>query len=244
MAIGDSPVGGGAIGAAPIGPSPPPPPPFVPPFPPLQQTSSCSIIPSYLYEQYFDDDDLQAFVRTFNAMAQDRASWFCGINLPIYTGAQISDGLLDWVADGLYGLRRPALAIGSTASVGPLNTWMLNTIQLDRIITTGSISTFAVNDDIFKRILTWHFYKGDGKTFSIQWLKRRVMRFLIGTNGISPNVSDTRSVSVTQGPDNDVTITIMSGGIVSLPVANIFQAAVASAAVELPFQFDFSVVVI
>ena len=41
----------------------------------------------------------------------------------------------------------------------------------------------AVTDDVFKRILTWHFYKGDGKNFSVRWLKRRIWRFLQGANG-------------------------------------------------------------
>ena len=34
------------------------------------------IIPMYLYQQYADDSDLQAFVSTFNTLAQGYLSWF------------------------------------------------------------------------------------------------------------------------------------------------------------------------
>lgn len=221
-------------------------PPYVDPYPPLRQTSSCTIIPSYLYEQYFDDEDLQAFVAVYNQMAQQRASWFCEISLPIYTSRTITGALLDWVAEGLYGIKRPALPTGIVTSIGPLNTWALNTIVLNKSVTTGAINYFVTTDDIFKRIITWHFWKGDGFVFSVRWLKRRIMRFLTGVSGLAPNIDDTDQVSVRFELGNEVviTLTLESDGLFPLGTALIFQSAVASGAVELPFQFSFSVEIV
>jgi hypothetical protein len=214
-----------------------------PPFPPPGQTSSCTIVPSYLYEQYYDDEDLQAFVSTYNTMAQQYASWFCDINLPVYTQPQIAGPLLDWVAEGLYGFPRPTLASGAISVIGPLNTWMLNRkdLTLNTSITTGGISIFATTDDIYKRLLTWQYYTGDGTQYSIRWLKRRIMRFLLGTNGTDPPVANTSPVSVVINTASGVTITIATGGNVTMANATIFKAAVDSAVLDLPFQFTFIV---
>lgn len=89
--------------------------------------------------------------------------------------------LLDWVANGLYGFVRPMLQ--------------------------GAL----VPDDVFQRCITWAFYKGDGKIFNIRWLKRRIMRFLEGTNGTDPHVDQTYQISVTFGPPNLVYINILGG---------------------------------
>lgn len=136
-------------------------------------------IPSYLYQEYSDDVDLQAFVSAYNQMTQQYVTWFNTIGLPIYTG--LSGPLLDWVCNGLYGYYRPTLQ--------------------------GQL----VSDDIFQRCLTWQFYKGDGTTFSIEWLKRRVVRFLTGANGTDPGVQQEWQVSVTFGPPNLVFINILQG---------------------------------
>ncbi|MGG5195353.1 hypothetical protein ACFMPF_23685 [Citrobacter sp. S5] len=44
------------------------------------------IIKSYLYTQYNDDDDIQAFVTAYNTMAQEIYSWMTNANLPIFVG--------------------------------------------------------------------------------------------------------------------------------------------------------------
>jgi hypothetical protein len=44
--------------------------------------------------------------------------------------------------------------------------------------------------------MTWNFYKGDGYYFTIPWLKRRIIRFLTGIDGVDV-VNDQRwSISV------------------------------------------------
>lgn len=138
---------------------------------------------AYLYKQYADDQDLQAFVTAYNAATQTYVDWFNEVGLPYYPG--LSGDLLEWVAEGLYGLTKTQLASQATASTGAFNTTAINALAInDGVPTTQQF--FTLTDDVFKRILTWHFYKGDGKRFSIRWLKRRIMRFLVGTNGIDP----------------------------------------------------------
>lgn len=249
-------------------------------------------IPSYLYQQYNDDETLQAFVDAYNQMAQQYVDWFNEIELPVYTG--LSGDLLDWVALGLYGIRRPALPFGVAHTIGPLNTWAYNTIALNTLVTLdgefgggiglfsisitpiggypvdgGGRNDFVTSDDTFKRVITWAFFKGDGKVFNIRWLKRRVMRFLQGVDGINYNVDETYRISVSFGVGNQVNIRILSSittvlgsaaynsfafnttalnvfEISSVPLtpfamAPILQAAIQSGALELPFQFDYVV---
>src|ERR1035437_1654445 len=101
-------------------------------FPPIGPTSLQKILPAYVYQQYSDDDNIQAFNSAFNGVAQNYLDWFNSINLPIYTGSQIAGPLLDWVAEGIYGLRRPALPYGQTSSIGLIGSWMPNTIEIGR----------------------------------------------------------------------------------------------------------------
>lgn len=190
-----------------------------------------NIIKAYLYEQYADDADVQALVDAWNTIAQEYVDWFNTVMLPIYTGPVVSGDLLDWVAEGLYGFVRPVLPFGTSSNDGLYNALFFNELAFDdsNISSSGS---FITNDDTYRRVITWHFFKGDGHQFTIPWLKRRVMRFLLGTNGISYNVDQTYDVSVTFGIGGQVTITIPS----TYAYASIFQAAVESGALELPFQ--------
>jgi hypothetical protein len=251
------------------------------------------IIPSYLYQQFSDDDDLQAFVDAYNTLAQRYLDFFISLGLPIYT--DLSGPLLDWVALGLYGIARPVLPFGTSQGIGPFNTYGFNeytfdTYKLQDEFFTGGIGEFIIGvtpiggyrtggsqtdfnttDDTFKRVIAWHFYKGDGKVFNIRWLKRRVMRFLNGVNGIPFNVDQTYRISVTFGVGNQVNIRIINGTstligsttfnnfafndaafdtikstFVPLPpfaAAPILQAAIDAGVLELPFQFTWVVTV-
>lgn len=251
-------------------PYPPVPPPG--PFPPPGPTTLTKVMPSYLYEQYADDDDLQAMVAAYNAVGQEYVDWFVDINLPIYTSPTITGGLLDWVAQGLYGISRPTLSSGKNRFVGPLNTYGYNQTPLNTQVEIGPTDYAATSDDIFKRIITWHFYKGDGKVFDVQWLKRRIMRFLIGVNGTAPPIADTSQIGVSFGVDNQVDIRLVSGNrtltggafangfgynqpvplnsitstfasVAPLQNAAIFKEAVDSGVLELPFQFTYNVTI-
>ena len=180
-------------------------------FPPSGPTGLTTSLPSYLYQQYTDDDDLQAFVSSYNDYTQEFVDWFNSINLPIYTQSQIFGPLLDWVAAGIYGLVRPVLSSGLFRAIGPYNTQYFNQKNpYNGFYFIGSRNVAATSDDVFKRIITWHFYKGDGKYFSPLWLKRRIMRFLFGENGVDFE-GPTYPISVTFGVNQQLNITIISG---------------------------------
>lgn len=177
----------------------------------LQET-----IKSYLYTQYQSDDDLQAFVYAYNTMAQQYVSWFNDVGLPVYTGPLIVGDLLDWVAVGLYGVKRPVLSSGQLRNIGPLNTWALNTIAFNESEVVGEQTFVPVNDDIYKRVLTWKLYKGDGKVINIRWLKRRVLRFLLGVDGTDVNAGDTTGIGVTFSSDTIITVTTVNSEFVNV----------------------------
>src|SRR5580704_9014946 len=86
------------------------------------------VIPSYLYQEYAYDEDLQAFITAYNELAQQYIDWFVQINLPIYTSMMIVGSLLDWVGVGIYGVPRPTLATGSVDRIGPYNTMIYDTL--------------------------------------------------------------------------------------------------------------------
>ena len=243
-------------------------------FPPSGPTGLLTAIPSYLYQQYTDDDDLQALVRAQNNYQQIYVDAFNNLNLPIYTQPQISGYLLDWVGSGIYGYARPALGAVLYTVLGPLDTAYCNEIYMNefkKIVKSGKIT--IADDDIYKRCLTWHFYKGDGKYFNVRWLKRRVARFIYGVNGTDP-ISDTVSmyqISISFGANREVTIrfvlliqTLEYGAVCNdykfycnnlycnqvniglknlppLPSMETFRDAVASGALELPFQYSWQV---
>jgi hypothetical protein len=76
------------------------------------------------------------------------------------------------------------------------------------MVSSGEL--FTTTDDIFRRIITWHFWKGDGKVFDVRWLKRRVMRFLTGVDGTAGDTDMTYPVSITFGADCEVNINLSS----------------------------------
>ena len=195
-----------------------------------------AIVPSYLYQQYSDDDALQAFVQAYNQYQQSYLDTFNSLNLPIYT--MLSGALLDWVGAGVYGYPRPTLPASAAVSIGPYATEIFaqkNTMYAYQNTTPGTV--YTTSDDIYQRLLTWHFYKGDGKIFSIKWLKKRVMRFLIGANGTAPLLDYTYPVSIVQsGYSMTITVPIY-------PAAAYLAVAVASGAAELPPQYSYSFVI-
>ena len=214
-------------------------------FLPLGPTSLQGIIPAYVYSQYADDDNIQAFNTAYNAIAQNYLAWFNSVNLPIYTGTPIAGPLLDWVAEGIYGIARPSLPYGFVETVGPINTWTPNQIVINGTQVLGAVSDFSTSDDVFKRIITWYFFKGDGQQVTTEWLKRRVMRFLLGSAGAAPNVDQTYPVSISFGLNNIVTIgiTLTTTAGITLAIAQTFQAAVQAGAVALPYQHSFTVTI-
>lgn len=159
-----------------------------------------TIIKSYPYFQYTDDDDIMAFVASYNEIAQSYLDWFNSTPLGVYTSPNISGTLLDWVGTGLYGYARPTQStpsiLGSSAggygySVMGQSVYGMIT---NTVLSTGSAT--YVNDDIYKRALTWHLYRGDGRQMSISWLKRRIARFLYGANGTDIPVDYLQNIDI------------------------------------------------
>lgn len=170
------------------------------------------ITPSYLYEEYSDDDNLQAFVASQNELVQRFLDWFNTVDLPVYTSDTITGLLLDWVGAGLYGLPRPSIPTGHSTLLGVYGTLFYGEppTAYGMLRRTPPPAFVRLSDDYYKRILTWQFFKGDGKYFTITWLKKRVMRFLIGMNGTAPNIDQTYQISVTFGPDRQANIVIFN----------------------------------
>jgi len=201
-------------------------------WPATGPTSIQNTIPAYLYIQYQNDDNLQAFFTAYNQYAQAYVNWFNALNLPIYTQAPISGVLLDWVAAGIYGISRPGLPTSNgSPNIGDVNSFTPNQMPLN-VYRAGAASTYtATSDDAFRRVITWAFYKGDGKTFTPTWLKRRINRFLNGLNGTDV-VNDTQyNVSVKPTGFQKWTITLAN-----TTQSQIFKAAVQTGVIELPFQ--------
>jgi hypothetical protein len=194
-------------------------------------------IAAYPYVQYQDDPHVGAFFSAYNVYAQAYLAYLVGLNLPVYTNGVIAGPLLDWVAQGIYGISRPALPSGSgTPARGPFNTYALNTLAFNWAVAAVGAGYTATSDDTFKRVITWFFYKGDGKTFTPRWLKRRINRFLNGLNGTDVANDQTYAISVNFTGYKQWTITLATG-----PEALIFQAAVKAGVIELPFQITWTV---
>src|ERR1700754_959742 len=119
---------------------------------PLQQ-----IIPSYAYDQFSDDEAIQAFVSSFNGLAQGYLDFFNSTPLSVYTSPNISGALLDWIGQGIYGIERPIISsitstlVSSAYNTAPYNVGPYGVLKVKK---SGSVS--IVDDDIYKRTLTWH----------------------------------------------------------------------------------------
>ncbi len=238
-------------------------------FPPTGPTVLTGTIPAYLYEEYQDDENLQAFFAAYNILVQRYVTWFATVALPIYPG--LFGALLDWICNNLYGQARPQLSYGTLEEVGPLNTWTPNEVSPNDDFLAGNPVLFSVADDFYKRVLTWNFFKGDGKEFSVRWLKRRIYRFLYGINGTAPNVVQTYQISVSivgtqinvvivqatfstildAEPNNfelnqvtpnecDLSITPL----MPVPWATVLQALFLNGWLELPFQYTYTFTVL
>lgn len=192
-------------------------------------------IPSYLYKQYSDDDDLQAFVSSYNTLAQSYLDWFNDTPLGVYTSNNISGPLLDWIGQGIYGIKRPALSTFTSGIQAGYSAVPFDIIAYNELIYHSSGSSELASDDVYKRTLTWDLYKGDGDVFCLQWLKNRVARFINGPGGTDCNVLDLQpSISVS---GSVFTITAPS----SYPYTAL-QLVYANNELSFPFQYSLAFV--
>lgn len=224
---------------------------------PTTPTSVTKTIPSYLYFEYQDDQDLPALIQSYNDMTQEYVDWFNDVNLPVYT--KLNGALLDWVGQGVYGLPRPSLSSTRLNGViGPYATVRFHGPEGPSSPTPDVVKGYAMTqiyqqsnvydtpDDIYKRILTWWFYKGDGFIFSVAWLKRRIARYLYGVNGEDISMPWTPDISVTFDdstvPQPTCNITISNTALLAnTTVSEYFKVSVENGVLSLPFRFQYSV---
>ena len=197
-------------------------------------------IAAYPFTGFQDDDDIQAFFMATNAQNQQYVDFFNEYNMAVYTADNISGSLLDWIAGGVYGMTRPIFPLTAATIVGPYNTAIYNTIAYDYGKSSGSATFYYVNDDIFKRCITWNFYKGDGKQINVEWLKRRTLRWLLGANGSDVNIDQTYGVSITFPTATSVDINIENSSSYGV-IANAFQSAINAQVLQTPTQLTFGV---
>lgn len=207
------------------------------PWPPDGPTSVLNTIPAYAYVQYQYDDAVTAFFEAYNIYAQAYVNWFNALNFPVYTRGPVKGALLDWVAECIYGMARPALPTSEgMPSQGPVNTFTANSLPVNGY-RPGIPDTYsATTDNTFRRILTWAFYKGDGKVVTPRWLKRRIHRFLTGNNGRDIINDTTYNISVAPTGFKAWTITLNA-----TTYAKIFKIAVEAGILELPVQITWTV---
>lgn len=198
--------------------------------PPLQQ-----IIPSYLYKEYSDDENLQAFVDSYNSISQGYLEWFNNTPMGLYASPYITGTLLDWIGNGVYGISRPVLSNQTSYLAAGYNASAYNIIPYAGEAFSASGNSVIVTDDIYKRVLTWDLYRGDGQVFTVGWLKNRINRFINGINGSDyPVQSNPPSISVS---GNTFTITLFSDS-----TSESLIELIGNRSVQLPFQYIFAFV--
>jgi len=201
-----------------------------------EQTCLQQIIPAYVYTEYADDDNIQAFNTSYNNEATQFLLWFNTLNLPIYTGGIVSGALLDWVAQGVYGQARPSITTGGIESFESINQGPINAQATNSRRIKNNEVLQSTNDDVFRRMMTWNLYKGDGFQFNIQWLKRRVLRFMNGANGISPTIDQTLSCSVS------VSGSVFTVYVLGAPaLGQTLNSLIQSGACIIPFMYSVNV---
>lgn len=159
-------------------------------------TPLADIIPSYIYKEFQDDPNVIAFSDGINSLAQGYLDWFNQTPMAVYTNANVSGPLLDWVGVNLYGIARPVISTSSTSSTGELATNVLGEHTLGTLTVNKGGTAQVANDDIYKRTLTWLLYRGDGVQMSVEWLRRRIARFLYGVDGTDIDVGLIVNVSI------------------------------------------------
>lgn len=155
------------------------------------------LAPAYPYHQFSDDQNIVALFAAYNRLAQDTLSWMVTHPMALYTGPALSGDFLTYCALCLYGQFRYRISYTELRDVtGEIDSSMINRLAVNETPIDKRYSGSAISDDLFKRILTWNLYKGDGLCFSIPWLKRRIMRFLTGEDGHAWRFNSTAPVSV------------------------------------------------
>jgi hypothetical protein len=228
-------------------------------------TPLATVVPTYVYAQFADDADIQSFFAGLNTTAQGYVEWFNTTPLSVYTSPNINGPLLDWIGQGIYGISRPVISTLALRSYGSYNTVPYNVQAYGTRKQINSGTAQAASDDIYKRTLTWYTYLGDGRQMSIQWLRKRVARFIFGANGTDVPIDYSFQISIarsstgftgsfgsapynTQAYNTRKTRNTLAARSLTITVpagqnSQIFQALVNEGYLALPFQVRFTVIV-
>lgn len=197
------------------------------------------IIKSYPYTDYMDDENVTAFFMAYNKLAQEIYDWMVNSRLPVFIGVFNAGDQLKWIAYGIYGQTPPSMVTSKRLVYGPYNTITFNQLAYNVRQRVTKNSQVTTSDDVFKRIMTWNFYKGDGVTFSIPWLKRRVRRFLEGVDGTDINNDQQYGVSVALDGSGGINIILsqsaQTDGYIDLSFAVVFKSAFDNNLLHMPF---------
>lgn len=196
--------------------------------------TTTTIIPSYPYVQFADDVNISAWFSAYNTYAQKYLDWFNSTPLFDYTNTSVTGEFLDWIANGVYGVYRTPIPYGVDRYIGPLNTYTPNYLPLNQRKLADQSATYVMTDDIFRRVITWNFYKGDGLNPSIPWLKRRISRFLGG------DVVEHTDISVTV-TGRTVAIVIENSSNYNSTLIKYMENVISLGYVNLPFNYTFTV---
>ena len=158
---------------------------------PIQAVPRC-----YVYDQYSDDPNIQAFADAYTAIMQGYLDWFNSTPLGAYTNPNIAGPLLDWTATGIYGVPRPVISTLEKSTRGGFGTRAYGTSPYGTLLKKQSGTAQLANDDYYKRTLTWILYQGDADNIDIPWLKNRIARFLYGANGSDIDLGMTNYISI------------------------------------------------
>lgn len=155
--------------------------------------------PAYLYGQYNNDPDIQATRDAYNQEAQYIFNWLQTNPIADYRGDPISGPLLDFVAQGLYNMTRRVQVASTLGGVkGSFGDAAFGTSEFaGGTYQEPDSQAISLSDDQFRRAITWNIFSGDGWTFSTNWLRRRIARFIFGVDGASDiNVDDQQLISI------------------------------------------------
>lgn len=221
------------------------------------------VAPSYLYFQFQDDPDLQAFVRSYNEIVQGYIDWFNSTPLGVYVNPTISGELLSWIGAGIYGIERPYISNIKNQVFGSTNSFATNQYATNSFNLIQSGVSAIVSDDIYKRVMTWYLYRGDGYEATVQWLRKRIARFVYGINGSDISLDLIHNISITipnlpysGGTNQFATNLYPTNGMTTNPglakrsleitipttdESQAFQILVAEGYINLPFQIIFKV---
>jgi hypothetical protein len=153
-------------------------------------------IPSYPYIQFQDDLNIDAFFDSYNSISSGYLAWSNSTPLSVWSSANISGPLLDWIGQGIYGISRPVFSSLVRRFRAGLNSRPLNTQALNSGKLFQSGSATPATDDYYRRVLTWWLYVGNGRNFNVEVLRLKVARFIYGVNGTDVTLAQAQTIHI------------------------------------------------